>query len=85
MLKDVFSKEETLYTDMYIPKNIHTKHDLKLHIRVIYSDLHRYDYYQDVNLNIPSYKHPDEVDSYFFDIYNMKINQTHPSDDIFGK
>ena len=84
ILKDIFSKEENLYIKFYLPKEVTALKDLVVKIRVIYSDLHRYNYYQDVSIEIPSFHYGDE-DLYVFKFKDMKIKQTHPSDDIFGK
>lgn len=84
ILKDTFTKEETLRIYFYIPKSIHPISDLVVKIRVIYSDLHRYNYYQDVKIHIPAF-HDEHDGSSVFNFYAMKIQQTHPSDDIFGK
>lgn len=84
ILKDIFSKEQTLCIKCYLPKTIEPFNDLVVKIRVMYSDLHRYYYYQDVSIEIPSFHYGDE-DLYVFKFKDMKIKQTHPSDDIFGK
>lgn len=84
ILKDIFSKEQTLCIKCYLPKTIETSNDLVVKIRVMYSDLHRYYYYQDVTICIPSFYYEDE-DLFVFQYKKMKIKQTHPSDDIFGK